>query len=217
MWAYISVDRNGYSSFMTRQDNGRNLYLETDSDGVTLGVWTLDAHTNGSALVVDEWNHIALTSDGTNHLSYLNGILDATLVQDVSAVTPSKLWIGNNHSSEWLSGRIAGVKIYSAVLDANEVALERWSISPRRRANLNTWLPMNAAVLASNYIDYSGNGYNVTATGSPTVEDGPPVGWGANPLIVGGVGGTEPGPDYGTPRDHSGVKPWSSIWRPARA
>ena len=24
-------------------------------------------------------------------------------------------------------------------------------------------------------------------------------------------------PDYGTPRDHSGCKPWSSIWRPARA
>lgn len=27
---------------------------------------------------------------------------------------------------------------------------------------------------------------------------------------------TSTGPDYGTPRDHDGVKPWSSIWRPAR-
>lgn len=29
--------------------------------------------------------------------------------------------------------------------------------------------------------------------------------------------GSPPPDPYGTPRDHSGVKPWSSIWRPARA
>ena len=39
--------------------------------------------------------------------------------------------------------------------------------------------------------------------------------WGACVAAFAEAGDTPP--DYGTPRDHSGCKPWSSLWRPARA
>jgi hypothetical protein len=53
-------------------------------------------------------------------------------------------------------------------------------LRPIRTADLHLWTPMLASSSASDAAkDYSGNGRDWTVNGSPTITDGPPVGWGA--------------------------------------
>ena len=94
--------------------------------------------------------------------------------------------IGRNlaFTSENANGAMAHVKIWDAVLTAAEVERERWSARPRRTADLKAWYPLMGNTVAASLADYSGNDFALTQQGTPTVQDGPPVGWGAPPHLV---------------------------------
>ena len=94
--------------------------------------------------------------------------------------TPALLSLGNDSYDEYLNMAYAHVKVWDAALTRVELEREIWSARPQRFADLNLWSP-----LISDYKDYSGNGRDWTAAGTPTYEDGPPVSWGASPHIVG--------------------------------
>jgi hypothetical protein len=89
-----------------------------------------------------------------------------------------------------LLGRMAGAKLWSAALTQAEFEREMWSLRPQRMANLHSWLPW---VGGASGVDYSGSGNTWTAAGSPTSGDGPPVGWGAAPYIIGNPAAAGPG------------------------
>jgi len=115
--------------------------------------------------------------NGLNCTIFLDGIQEATAA-DLGNVSNARLWIGNDKFDEPFDGRVAAVKIWEAALTADELRQERWSYAPRRTANL--WACYSIIDLApGNFgLDMSGNGRDLTANGTLTYEDGPPITWG---------------------------------------
>ena len=174
-WFMISVDRNDYSTFLSYGTSvGTNKKtLQTGADGVTLTLWDGLAEDAGTTLSVGTWYHITLTHDGTTPRGYLNGVLDVSGTNIVDPLT--SIEVGRSENSEWLNGRAAAIKIYSAVLTTDEMLQEMRQYLPVRTANINSWFPLfNTTPIA----DYSGNAFDFGfGGGSITVEDGPPIPW----------------------------------------
>lgn len=196
-WFYISTDRNAYSSFFGFGDSSGfdTYYLGTGTDGVTLITWNAAVDgPNGTTLSTATWYHAALVCDGTgggNLRAYLNGVLDSTHDGGTEPAAQA-LYVGNNLFGDWLSGRVAAIKLYSAALTAAEIAQEMRTIVPRRTANLNSWYPCFPGA-SERLMDYSGNGYTWTANGTVSDEDPPPVSWGGkfpDVLVPPPAGGT---------------------------
>lgn len=193
-WVLIVVDRNDYSSFFTI---GTSIstgfrYLGTDADGTTL---LLDAGYitgTGASLNVGQWYHVAMVEDGAGNtvIAYLNGVANIGPLTQTAARQTNTLYAGNNAFSEFLNGRVAYVKAWTAILTESEIQVEMQTIAPRRTANLWGWWPLFPGA-AERVVDYSGNGRNWTANGTLNDEDPPPVGWGGAVLLPQrGAGGT---------------------------
>jgi hypothetical protein len=181
-WFKISVDRNAFSCFYNfgHATNSLAVYtIETLADGTTLSFYDGDTTTNGSALTVGTWYHIATAVAGTGAgqaLTYLNGVLDITAAGDVDP-TADKLWVGNDIDVEFLNGCAAAIKIWNVALTGAEVAAEMWQYTPVRITNLNAWHPMLAANVAGLIDDQSTNQRTWTQGGSLASESGPPIPW----------------------------------------
>lgn len=181
LWrARIVTDRIGYSCFLSL-DNGSDYFvIETDTDGVTVG------HTCNygggwqtvGAMTVGTWYDIALVnSSGTGRVLYLGATGSTTAMTSAStthsnATLTLTMYHGNNGFGEWLNGRMAGFKMWTAALTAAQLEQERLSLPPVFKDNLwGYWPGYNHTDLA----DMSGNGRTLTAGGTLTTEDGPPV------------------------------------------
>lgn len=181
-WFQIVVDRNAFSCFMAFGSNaggGAYYALQTPADGTTLALWNNSSSVSGTGLSTGTWYHLAFTCAGTGAgqlLAYLNGVLDITHSGNAGP-SAGRIEIGNDLDSEFLNGRAAAIKIYSAVLTAAEIAQEMRQILPLRTANLNGYYPLFST--DDDEIDFSGAGNNWTVTGTLATEDGPPIPWGA--------------------------------------
>ena len=86
--------------------------------------------------------------------------------------TPAAFAVGPTaNATDFFDGNVAAVKVWSAVLNDTEIAAERFAYAPQRLRNLNGWYPLDSL----SGVDGSGNGNHLSAVGSPTSEDGPPV------------------------------------------
>lgn len=136
---------------------------------------------------VGEWFFFAMTGSASSVDGYVGRVTDAALLTVsnslVAPFTPGAMGIGDNGWSEGFNGNVAGVRVWDAVLTAAELEQERWTLAPRRRANLNRWAPVINAAVADAQRDWY-QALNFTAAGTLTVEDGPPVGYGASALIL---------------------------------
>lgn len=179
-WFKLTNDRNTYSTFISLDaGDGSGVILQTRSDGTSLKIYT-NANSNGSALSTGVWYHMALVGNATNYLAYVNGVLDITAAQ--YTFTPASLNIGNDDIDEWLDGCAAYVKAWSVDLTVAEIQQEMYVVRPRRALNLYSWTPLLPGA-TERLRDYSGNGYDWTATGTLADEDGPPISWGASTNI----------------------------------
>src|SRR5690606_11748899 len=87
-----------------------------------------------------------------------------------SSLTANTLRIGQSPwGGEWLNGRMAAVKIWTAALSANEIQAERDYTSPLRTSDLRAWYPFEVAETT----DHSGNGETLSGGSSPSTEPGP--------------------------------------------
>lgn len=192
-WFY-RVAGNGTTSYEALFSYGTSthysLYVNNNASVGTFAVTEWTADYTGSAISTAVWYHLAMTCAGTGAsqlLGYMNGVLNIT--GNAASITGTTLQLnaGPSAGSEWISGRVQGVKVYSAVLTAAEIAQEMRSVRPVRTANLNGWYPF---LSSADVIDYSGNGNNWTVAGTLTTEDNAPVAWGSQPLrrvyVVGG-------------------------------
>jgi hypothetical protein len=134
-----------------------------------------------ASLAVGTWFHLGIVQQDPDAaaddlLIYLNGALDITAVDTHDDIAPiTKLTFGNNKDSDFLNGCIAAVKVWSGVgLTAAEFAAERWQYAPLRLANLNAWNPL---LTHTDLLDYSASGNSLTAGGTLTTEEGPPIPW----------------------------------------
>jgi hypothetical protein len=97
-----------------------------------------------------------------------------TATANGSSFTPAFLTFGNDDVSEWMDGRIAAIKVWDAELTQTELWTEMWSQTPFRRTNLHLFAP---GFKHAELNDMSGNGKTLTANGTLTTEEGPPVPW----------------------------------------
>lgn len=189
-WGYITTDRNAFSTFVAIDNNAttNTLILDTDSDGTTLNAYSdPGAHlATGPNMTVGTWYRIAVTvtAGGAGTLYYgaagaalssaaMSGTLTAT------GLTVSRAGV-SAVSGEWLNGRVANRKTYTAELTAAEIEAEFAQYVPVRTANLYSWYPF---LVGADLADYSGNGRTLTAAGAGrTTEDGPPIVWAACPV-----------------------------------
>lgn len=146
---------------------------------------------DGPALTNGTWYHAAVIvngTTGTNAFGYLNGVVNSAN-PDALSFTASKLWIGNSTGGDPLNGNIAYVKIWDAVLTVAELLQEMQQGALIRTANINTFSPFLS--LSDDEKDFSGNGFDWTVTGTPTVENGPPIPWrqGRGRIIYPAAGG----------------------------
>lgn len=105
----------------------------------------------------------------------------ATHVSPTLATSPQTeavLHLGADSWDEWCDVRLANVKVWDAVLTQAEIEAEQFTYRPRRLENLHAWWPLLPGA-TERLRDYSGNGKDLTAGGTLTDEDGPPLAWGA--------------------------------------
>jgi Concanavalin A-like lectin/glucanases superfamily len=194
-WIYRVNDRVGQESLIALDEGVNGLsVIVVDEDTNAIKLFNL---ATGSTQVyatpaTATWYFVAMTCAGTGanaQKGYVAAATETALTTasqtGEAAHTPSGLYFGRHSldSGEWLDGRIAAIKVWDAVLTQAELEQERWCYRPARTANLNLWAPMINPVVADNVTDFSGNGRNLTFTNIGAVEDGPPIGWGASPII----------------------------------
>lgn len=196
----------GFFGYGNSGSNGAG--LGTANGGTTLEIfYNGGSESTGSTLTVDAWNHLALTYDASYARCYLNGSLNITSGGTVTSPA-AYMYIGADPTGSYVSGDLCAFKVWGATLTAAEIANEMQTIRPVRAANLNEWWPFTV-----DDAERSGTGYSWTKSGSSSYVNDAPVGWGASPLLMGA-----PPPAVIDPfsQPHSGVAPWSSIWRQGR-
>ncbi len=149
------------------------------------------APVTGGSITTDTWYFLALSGQGTGatDAKLRHAALGATSLTTISATnasfTPGLVQFGFDDAGQWPNAALAGWKLYDRVLTDAELLAEMNRLRPASTTNLNAWWPMVADVAATADNDFSGNARDLTPAGTITVEDGPPVGWGAPILVVG--------------------------------
>ena len=203
---FIFTIEDGVSSWMSLgYGNSASTVLQIDSDAGTPDVG--GGAYNGHGV----WMFWALRRGGGGTLyarAFRLGTdsVFATASVAESSFTPTAMYVGTDSLNNWSDSKHAAVKVWDAELTDDELYLEMWSYRPRRWASLHLWTPLFGALT-----DYSGAGKAWTSMGTASYDDGPPIGWGAAPMLA-----TNPVEVPLTWYPQEGVAPWSSIWRPAR-
>ncbi len=84
-----------------------------------------------SALPVDEWSHVAMTSDGTTLRLYVDGSQVASAQSDPAQDTAGALRIGGNSMwGEYFDGLIDDVRVYDQALTATEIETDKTTAVP---------------------------------------------------------------------------------------
>lgn len=148
--------------------------------------------TSTNPLVIGSWSSIALrfeggaTGNGGRLRGWLNGV-EETLsysgtVPAVTGANAGALTIGaRSDGSVAFNGKDSDLKIWTAALSPEEIVQEMFIRRPYRTANLLLWVPFDDG---TSWTDYGPNKFTPTTTGTPAQVAGPPVSYGAVPLIL---------------------------------
>lgn len=180
-WFYMVADRNAIGSIFLITNSAGTVYqgLTLSTNGTLLRVSTSGGNTNGTNLSTATWYHLAYTRNGSTHLSYLNGVQDASLTSSIS-LTPFSVVLGSD-SVNWCNARFFDVKIWdNAVLGAAEIIQEMNIVCPKRTDNIHLFSPI---LIGDRTTDYSGQGRNWTENGSLTDEQSPGIIWNSAPFV----------------------------------
>src|SRR5690606_36931956 len=176
-WVYLSTDRDDYSTVWSLDNGtGNNIIIQTDGDGTTLGIVSNGSWSSvGLNMSVGQWYWVGVVKNGTTATVYRStgtGTVSSTNHSVTNSLTADTLRIGQSPwGGEWLNGRMAAVKIWTAALSANEIQAERDYTSPLLTANLRAWYPFEVA----ENVDHSGNGETLSGGSSPSTEPGPGI------------------------------------------
>jgi hypothetical protein len=190
-WAVLDVDRNASGALWGLYGAGDTytVIYNANSDGTSMSI-EADGGANiaGPNMVVGRYYFMAVTRNGTgtNTCSFYYATPEAasftvTTNNLSTTMTPTTEVVGANNfnlSGGWINGRMASLKQWNAVLGADELMQERWSLTPVRTANLFSFHPfLEGGATPEARLDYSGNGRHFSGgTGSAT-GDNPPVTW----------------------------------------
>lgn len=172
--------------FMAVEDivSGANFhYLHNRPTSGNVGAYSRQEGQSGlgaeaGALTTGVWQHVAgVWASTSSRIAYLNGVAGS---EETSTRNPSLT--GEILATAWprsaaydYDGVMAEVAIWTAALTADEIAALAAGVSPRliRPDSLYRYRPLLG--VDSPEVDYSGNGGNVSLTGSPARADHAPV------------------------------------------
>jgi hypothetical protein len=106
-----------------------SLYLPTLTSSISLalgGGSNPGSLTISTSWVVDAWNHLVVTVNGTQIIIYLNGVAVNTTASTVVATTSTNpTYIGEdaNDSAYYMNGYLNDVRVYNRALSAAEVQI----------------------------------------------------------------------------------------------
>ncbi|MFT7621090.1 MAG: hypothetical protein ACI9WU_000251, partial [Myxococcota bacterium] len=77
----------------------------------------------GSAITKGQWQHVALTADGTNYRIYVNGTLKSTVAQSTAPLESGTILVGNKFAGvdEFFTGSIDELGVWSYALSSLDV------------------------------------------------------------------------------------------------
>jgi hypothetical protein len=193
-WAKMVVDRNAFSTIMYLRSSGGTTAvagLNAAADGVTVAAEASGSgrSTTVHTMVANQWFFAALKTNGTTITGLARAANVATLTTGTVAhsgtTVTGQLNFGDKSPAggEFLNGSVAAIKVWDAVLTDAEILRESFTIRFQRKENLNFWAPCFAGV-GERTRDYSGNARDLTAGGTLTDEEAPPVSWGGAPIII---------------------------------
>ena len=93
----------------------------------------------------------------------------------------NSLSLGVNSYSEFHNGRIGPFFMWHAVLTEQELLAQRYTHIPQRWDDLAEWIPCIDRNIADIGRDYGPGENNYTVSGTPVVEDSPPIIWAPQP------------------------------------
>ena len=144
----------------SRRTNALRLY--ENSGGFRHYWWGADLDCTGTQCPISTgtWYHVASTWDGTTRKLFVNGVLKRSDTPGANNATAANFHIGKTCCSEFFSGLIDDVAIYTRALSAGEVA-----------ELANSSIPTNSAVPAVSGIARTGETLDASTgswTGSPS-------------------------------------------------
>jgi hypothetical protein len=165
----------------------------TTGGGLDLSLWDRTVDRPGSTTVLNKWYFFCLTGNGTgaNEFKFYLGDLSTPASLDIqgtinlSGLVPDRFVFGNTPPLiEHTSGRFAAIKCWSSALSLSQIQAEQYTYLPQNFSNLISWHPCFVGGATERDLDYSGNGRNLAESGVLTDEDGPPISWGASPVLL---------------------------------
>lgn len=185
-WAYLSVDRNDFSTMLrlhSSSGGSTTMNVATGGGGETPCIFSpgnTGGVVGGRPLVVGQWSRVAVTVTGTSGTIY---VADTNVGATTSATgtvsggsAPTGFTVFGRapaDASEWFNGRMAYLRLWATVLNQTQIEAEWAAASPVVTSNLWASYPL---LTHTDINDASGNGRHLTAgSTSLTTEADPPV------------------------------------------
>jgi hypothetical protein len=175
--AWIKLESYGSTmNIVSRYDGTTGFALQLNGSGqvLVLGIGTagaVDSGTSYQSIPIGTWVHVAATLDmsGTTAAIYINGVSVPTLYTNggqAALIQAGSLQIGAANSLNFFDGKVADVRIWSAVRTATQI-----------RDNMNQQLVGNETNLVGyykldgNFTDSTSNANNMTGSGGAVATD----------------------------------------------
>lgn len=176
LWAYCLANPGGGSVLYLAATSGGNAwYLCTNLAGDTLYLADDNVGAGGIPFTLNTWWQLGFVVSGTA-VALWAGTLGNTPTKytttSVSAIIPTRLYIGSDEWGGWWDSRVAGVKLWNVALTDSQVLAEFTQFKPVSTAGLLRYHRFTSASTA----DDSGLGNILTAGSTPTDTEADPPG-----------------------------------------
>ncbi len=151
---------SGYA-FLTPQAASGNLRFAITSSN-SVGEQILEGSGPAPA---GAWTQIAVTTDGSRGILYVNGVpvaTNASMTLTLPDIAPTRTWFGRSQyaSDPYFNGEIGSVHIYGRALSANEIVAPSPSITAPLAGS--AYQPGNTISFAGNATDYADTPLSIT-------------------------------------------------------
>ena len=160
-----------------------------------------EQHLDGTAaLPTNVWTHLAVTTDGTRGILYLNGTAVTTntaMTLTAPTIVPTNVWFGRSQypADPYFNGQISSIRIYGQALSAAAIVAPQPLISTP--ADDSYYQPGQTIQFAGSATDYADNPLSVTGltwtinyctTNATNLVAGPYAGVGGGNFVIPATG-----------------------------
>jgi hypothetical protein len=177
LWMSLVKPTNGDSAALAVCTLGgpESCYLGTDESGqypeLFMGGKTF---STGNPILGYTWHHFGLRSDGFNHAFYIDGARCLQLNEIPSPKPFDRICLFSSTAPAQMCGSLAGVKVWSALLDESTLFAEGRALGSIAYPNpaLYAFWPLSGP---TDLVDHSGNGRDLVASSNYMNFTNPPV------------------------------------------